>query len=373
MVMITIEDLSLSLPGFALKNINLHIERGTHLFLLGPSGSGKTLLLETIAGLHPAASGRVLIGGSDMTALPPEIRGIGLLYQDYALFPHMTVQKNVQFGLKAQGRPEREREKISRDLLDLFGLGQLAARYPGNLSGGERQRVALARALAAGQEILLLDEPFAAIDPEQRARFIDELQAFVHDKELTVIQVSHSREEAYALADAVAVMMNGEIVQSGLREDVFTRPRATGIARFLGFENLLPCTVVGSHDGKMFLKSGAFSFRAPGAIPGRTGVTACIRAGDILISTGEHRVPGGMSSAWGVVTSLAGEEHGVRVSLDCGVPVVGWLSWREQDIAGLHCGQRVAVSVSDNDIHLAMDTISGIARDGGHPNPGDGI
>ncbi len=350
--MIRLEGVCLPLPGFELKNINIQIKKGTHLFLVGPSGSGKTLLLETIAGLHPQVSGKVVINGRDMTGIPPESRGIGLLYQDYALFPHLNVRENVEFSLRARGLAEGERRERSVPLLQKFGLSSFSDRYPGTLSGGERQRVALARAIAAGQEILLLDEPFAAIDPELRSRVFEEVADIIQSNNLTVIQVSHSRDEAYALADSVAVMMNGTIVQAGTREEVFSHPKTPGIARFLGYENLLHCMPQKTAEATLFLTAGNCVFRSQGTIEMGSLYTACIRASDIRISAEHPRTDGNLCRTCGIITGIIEEEHGVKVVLDCGVPIVARLSWNEQANLRLYRGQSVTISIPPECIHV---------------------
>jgi molybdate/tungstate transport system ATP-binding protein len=207
--MIALEGISLTRGSFSLRGVDLSVGKGKCLFLVGPSGAGKTLLLEIIAGLHPGAEGIVRLRGRDMAGVPPEGRGLGLVYQGYALFPHLTVRENVAFGPRMQGVGDDEVRAVVDPLLDRFGLRGLADRLSGGLSGGEGQRVALARALATGPDILLLDEPFGAVDPPLRARFIRELKELRQEQGLTVVQVSHARDEAFALADRVAVISGG--------------------------------------------------------------------------------------------------------------------------------------------------------------------
>lgn len=219
--MIALEGVSLRRGDFTLREITLTVSPGEYLFLVGPSGAGKTLLLEVIAGLHPDATGRILIRGSDMIGVPPEKRNIALVYQDYALFPHLTVRENVAFGPKMRGVPENRIETLVTELLDRFGARKLAGRYPGTLSGGERQRVALARALAVEPDILLLDEPFAAVDPDLRHQFLQEMRDLQRERGMTVVQVSHARDEASALADRVVLIVAGRILQVGSVDEIF--------------------------------------------------------------------------------------------------------------------------------------------------------
>jgi ABC-type Fe3+/spermidine/putrescine transport system ATPase subunit len=222
--MIALEKVSLRRGTFSLQRVSLSIRRGECLFLMGPSGAGKTLLLEVIAGLHQDATGRVLLRGNDMTGVPPEERDVALVYQDYALFPHLTVRENVAFGPRMRGFSTSRIDALIGGLLDRFGIREMERRYPGTLSGGERQRVALARALATEPDILLLDEPFAAVDQDLRGRFILEMRDLQRQQGITVVQVSHARDEALVLADRIAVISAGRILKTGSAEEVFPGP-----------------------------------------------------------------------------------------------------------------------------------------------------
>jgi ABC-type Fe3+/spermidine/putrescine transport system ATPase subunit len=219
--MIVLEGVSLRRGDFSLQNVNLDVGKGEYLFLVGPSGAGKTLLLEVIAGLHMDATGRILIRGNDMTGVPPEERNVALVYQDYALFPHLTVRENVAFGPRMRGLSKDRINTLVNNLLDRFGVRGLEGRYPGTLSGGERQRIALARALATEPDILLLDEPFAAVDLDLRGRFVREMRDLQRERGITVVQVSHAKDEASALADRVAVISAGRILHTGPVEEAF--------------------------------------------------------------------------------------------------------------------------------------------------------
>jgi len=248
---ILIENLSRSWRGFSLKNINLRVEDGEYFVILGPTGAGKTLLLETIAGFHPPDQGRILINGVDVTNLPPERRGIGFVYQDYMLFPHMTVWENVEFGLKVRGVPSPERRRMVNEVLELVGLTHLQNRMPSTLSGGERQKTALARALVIRPRALLLDEPLSALDVNAQKRLRGELKRIHEQTGVTTIHVTHNQFEAYFLADRIAVMRAGSIVQVGSPDDVFRRPKDDFVARFVGFENLF--------EGRVVQRSGGIS------------------------------------------------------------------------------------------------------------------
>ncbi|MBE1237453.1 sulfate ABC transporter ATP-binding protein [Phaeovibrio sulfidiphilus] len=254
---IEVEDLHKSFSDYpALRGVNLCVEDGELLALLGPSGSGKTTLLRVIAGLDYPERGRILFNGRDVAGVPVQKRGVGFVFQHYALFRHMRVWKNVAFGLEARPlfqRPSRaERHARAMELLDLVQLGGLGNRFPGQLSGGQRQRVALARALAIDPAALFLDEPFGALDAKVRRELRRWLRD-LHDRTgHTTLFVTHDQEEALELADRVVVMRDGQIEQIGTPEEIFLRPATGFVYGFLGETNALDVQVSGGrvfHDG----------------------------------------------------------------------------------------------------------------------------
>jgi iron(III) transport system ATP-binding protein len=223
----------------AVDHAQLCVERGEFVALLGPSGCGKTTLLRLIAGFEEPETGTVELAGrlvaGDGAWVPPERRKVGMVFQDYALFPHLTVAENVGFGLPRKERKTRVPAVLA--LVDLCGLG---GRYPHELSGGQQQRVALARALAPRPELVLLDEPWSNIDPHLRATMRDELARILRAIDVTVVLVTHDREEAFSLADRIALMRNGAVVQEGTPEEVYTAPATRWAAEFVGAGNFLP-------------------------------------------------------------------------------------------------------------------------------------
>lgn len=236
--MIRIEDLNTKLSGFNLHEINLSIEEGEFFILMGPTGSGKTVLLEALAGLIPVKNGKILIGGKDVTRLPPEKRGIGIVYQDYVLFPHMTVMDNIKYGLHFHKLSKKETEKRFGALIEELELAHLAHRFPLNLSGGELQRVALARALMVKPSVLLLDEPLSALDPNFREDIRLELKKIQRSSNTTFLMVTHDFAEALSLGSRGAVVNNGRIEQIGNMEDIFQRPSTMFVADFVGMKNI---------------------------------------------------------------------------------------------------------------------------------------
>jgi ABC-type Fe3+/spermidine/putrescine transport system ATPase subunit len=231
----------------ALQNVSLQAQKNEVLALLGPSGSGKSTLLSVIAGIAKPTAGQILVNGHDLLQFPPEARGLGMVFQDFALWPHMTVAQNVAFPLRVRRFTEKMIKERTAEVLDRVGLEGFAARRPHELSGGQQQRVALARAVIAETQLLLLDEPLSALDPATRSNVRTELAAILRKLNLTTIIVTHDREEAFEIADRIAVLIDGRIQQHATPEDVYERPANAMIAGFMGV-NLL--TVRLTSDGR---------------------------------------------------------------------------------------------------------------------------
>lgn len=277
-----IEKLSKKWENFSIKNVNLEIEEGEYFVILGPTGAGKTLLLELIAGFYKPDSGRILLDGKDITMLSPEKRKIGYVPQNYMLFPHMTVEENIEFGLKMQNVPIVERLKTVEWVLKLLGLTQLRKRLPETLSGGEKQKTALARALVIKPKILLLDEPLSALDINTQKKLRNELKALHEKLRITTIYVTHNQFEAYYLAEKIAIMNEGTIVQAGSPEEVFKKPKNDFIARFIGFENLFEGKILSNNNGIAIIDVCGIKFEAITSKVGKCIVG--IRPDDIIVS-----------------------------------------------------------------------------------------
>ncbi len=226
--------------SIAVDGISLRIPKASYCCLLGPSGCGKTSTLRMIAGHESISDGDVLIQGANVTGLPPIKRGTAMMFQSYALFPHLTCLDNVAFSLKMRGVAKAERTRRARDFLALVHMDAFAGRLPAQLSGGQQQRVALARALVSQPRVLLLDEPLSALDPFLRIRVREELKRLQRELGITFVHVTHSQDEAMALADMMVVMQDGHIRQAGTPREVFGFPASSFVARFIGGHNVLP-------------------------------------------------------------------------------------------------------------------------------------
>lgn len=235
----------------AVKGVDLEIARGEFFALLGPSGSGKTTLLRIVSGLETPNRGRVEIGGRDVTLLPPYLRRIGMVFQDFLLFPHKTVAENITFPLKMQGRGAAEQKEQLDWILDFVHMPELAERYPHQLSGGQKQRVALARGLVARPELLLLDEPLANLDRELRKEMEVEVRRYQEELGIPFVYVTHNQEEALTMSDRVAVMHEGRIEQVGPKLEVYNRPATRFVASFVGAPNKFVGTVVEAEGDRL--------------------------------------------------------------------------------------------------------------------------
>ncbi|AVH45606.1 ABC transporter ATP-binding protein [Agrobacterium tumefaciens] len=241
------ENVTKSFGNFAaVENLNLIIERGKFVTLLGPSGCGKSTSLRMLGGFEMPTSGRILLNGKDVTCVPPNRRNVNIVFQDYALFPHMNVARNIAFGLEMKGIDNRKIHRRVSELLELVQLQDYAKRLPSELSGGQRQRVALMRALAPDPEVLLLDEPLSALDAKLRQQMQIELKSIQEKTGKTFIFVTHDQEEALTMSDTIVVMNKGHIEQMGDPASLYGRPSSVFVANFLGETNLLRSKVVGT-------------------------------------------------------------------------------------------------------------------------------
>src|ERR1700677_4209754 len=246
---------------FAVKQVNLSVKKGELFALLGSSGCGKSTLLRMLAGLESVTSGKILIDGEDLAQMPPYRRPVNMMFQSYALFPHMTVEGNVAFGLKQEGVPKAELKERVQSVLDLVQMGRFARRKPHQLSGGQQQRVALARSLIKRPKLLLLDEPMSALDKQIRQRTQIELVNILDRVGVTCIMVTHDQEEAMTMAGRLAVMSEGEIIQLGTPHEVYEYPNSRISAEFIGSTNLFDGNVVEDEPDHIFAETADLPVR----------------------------------------------------------------------------------------------------------------
>lgn len=283
----------------AVDNFDLTVERGEFVSFLGPSGCGKTTTMRMIAGFETPSSGAVRLGGADITHTPENKRNVGMVFQSYALFPHLSVRDNIGFGLKIARKPKAEIRQRVDAMLDLIKMTPLGDRYPHQLSGGQQQRVALARALAMQPQVLLLDEPLSALDAKIRVSLRNEIRAIQRKLGITTIYVTHDQEEALSLSDRVVVMNEGRMEQIGAPFEIYNFPQTAFVASFVGTLNILSATVVDAGQGHLRVNgSDVYTTQSVKARNGET-VKLALRPEQLRLSdsgSGENTLPGRVES-----------------------------------------------------------------------------
>ncbi|MGQ0703053.1 MAG: ABC transporter ATP-binding protein [Gemmatimonadales bacterium] len=354
--MIRLEAVGVRVGRFALRNVSLEVPAGGYGLVIGPTGSGKTTLLEAIAGHTPLSEGRILLRDTDVSWAPPEERRVGFVYQQYHLFPHLTVGENIGYGVR--GERSAVRGERVRELAEMLGLVPLLDRGVRGLSGGEQQRVALARALAPRPSILLLDEPFAAVDPAARRGLRRELRS-LHEREgITTLQVTHDFEDAMRLGDVVAVLAAGHIVQSGTPEAVFRFPNSAFVAEFIGTGTVLRGTVVRSSEPDP--ATGRFAARFTSGplrlevVAEREGETyAVLRPADLTLSRTMVEGPAPRNRFVARVRQIEPESAVAHVHLDVdGIALVAAVMAATAEELGLAPGVEIHVAIKATAVHL---------------------
>ena len=262
---VVFEHVTKRFAGFdAIPDLSLTVEPGTLVTLLGPSGCGKTTTLRLLAGLEHPTSGRILLGGKDVTALPANERDVAMVFQSYALFPHMSALDNIMYGLQSSGINKREAQDRAREGLKLVGLETQGNRLPSELSGGQQQRIAVARALVLEPQVLLLDEPLSNLDERLRRRVRTDIRDLQQRLGFTAVYVTHDQEEALAVSDKIIVMKEGDIAQQGAPESLYHAPNSVFIADFMGEANILPCEVEQLEGSDAWVRLGSQRYRVRG-------------------------------------------------------------------------------------------------------------
>ncbi|MFO0993610.1 MAG: ABC transporter ATP-binding protein [Hyphomicrobiales bacterium] len=345
-------------PFTAVNNVSLDIYKGELFALLGGSGCGKTTLLRMLAGFEQPTKGRVFIDGQDMTDIPPYERPVNMMFQSYALFPHMSVEKNVGYGLKHETMSDAQRKDRVKAMLDLVQLTPLAQRKPHQLSGGQRQRVALARALARQPKLLLLDEPLGALDKKLREQTQFEIMNIQEKTGITFVVVTHDQEEAMTLATRIAVMDKGEIRQTGTPTDIYEFPKSRFVADFIGSINLCEGTVNYAGNGKAVVACEAWGTEVDvacdEALPVGSKVSVAVRPEKISID--RHKPTNGLNVLSGKVTDLGyfGKDSLYRVKLPSNTLV------RVNRVNERRASEGERVAVWEDDVYLSFEPSAAI-------------
>jgi putative spermidine/putrescine transport system ATP-binding protein len=347
----------------AVTNLDLRVENGSYCCLLGPSGCGKTTILRMIAGHEQPTSGQVLIGGRNVTGLPPAERGTAMMFQSYALFPHRSVLDNVAFSLKMRGAAKAERHSKARELLEKVQLEAFAQRLPSELSGGQQQRVALARALITNPRVLLLDEPLSSLDEYLRLQMRGELRRMQRELGITFVHVTHTQLEAIAVADVVVVMEQGRIEQAASARDIFLAPRTAYVARFIGLQNVLSGRVERVSDGRAVAVTGSgaqleIPLGGVRVAPGEP-VFAAVRRDRLTVRRpgpgGPRRDP--LNSVGGEVHAIENQGSWVKITIDLGDDEQFVANVPEKDYFAdpIDIGERAVASWQAGDVRLLED------------------
>jgi molybdopterin-binding protein len=340
--MLKLANLSKRLGEFTLQNISLEITAGDYFILLGPSGAGKSVLLEVIAGLEKSDSGKVFLAEQEISNLSIQDRSVGLVFQDLALFPHMTVKQNIAFPIRQNGLPYTELVKRVNELAEQFSISHLLHRFPKTLSGGEQQRVALARTLAKKPKVLLLDEPLASLDVELKTEARKILRELNRSGQ-TIVHVTHDYEEAISLGSKIAVMHNGKIEQSGIPEEVFSKPASSFVASLGGIRNFFKADLISSdHKDIMVAKvTDAVSFFV---LEQKAGNGYVLFPENSVTVSDQSATSSAHNSFLGTVVDIYSQRYGVTIAVDIGVTVHATVTPDSVNYLNIILGKKIWVS-----------------------------
>jgi molybdopterin-binding protein len=347
--MIEIRNLSVDLGEFVLNDVSLNIEEGDYFIILGPTGAGKTVLLESIAGLYPIKNGEIWLRGVNVTALEPEKRNIGIVYQDHVLFPHLTVKDNICFGLKMHKMEKQAIKETLNWIVELLNIDHLLHRKPDTLSGGERQKVSLARALSTQPEILLVDEPLSALDPENREIVQQELRELHRKLGITILHVTHDFEEAISLGNHIAVIGEGNLKQTGTPDEIFRRPNSEFVARFAMARNVLQGEVINKPGKDVVFRTGDTEFVVVSDKEGE--FHASLRPEDIILSLEEIH-SSARNCFKGTITQILDKGSTLYITVDVPPELSSLVTRHSFEEMDLKEGKQVFVTFKASSIHL---------------------
>jgi ABC-type Fe3+/spermidine/putrescine transport system ATPase subunit len=362
--MITIDSVCKSFDDKkVLENLCLDVRKNEILSLLGPNGCGKTTLLNLLSGITAPNSGDIYINevlvsgekGAKKVYLKPSERKVGYVFQTISLFPHMQVQDNVAYGLKAMHLPNKEVKSRTQVMLEFVGLTEYARYYPSQLSGGQKQRTALARSLATEPQVLLLDEPVSAVDPQLRESFRLELKSYLRKIDVTVVYVTHNLSEAFVMSDRIAVMGNGRIEQIGRGGEIFDKPASKYVAEFLGI-NTFKGKALRAKNNFLEVEAGGAVLHVPSE-PDLVGkdVIVTVKPEDIVLSRLVDKVPDSCNSVAGVITEMVQMRSTAQVTVDCGFVLKARLPLSSMKSLGLVVGDRVNLGFRVDALNLFSD------------------
>ncbi len=349
-----VRNLSVDLGQFHLDNVNLDLDKNDYLVIIGPTGSGKSVLLETIAGFFNPDQGKIFLEGKDITNLTPENRGISIVYQDYVLFPHMNVFENIAYGLKKKIKDVEVIESRVNEIAELLKIDHLLHRNPETLSGGEKQRAAIARSLVVKPNILLMDEPFAALDVNTHSYLTSLIKNVIIQHQTTCIHVSHNFNDVYNLAEHVAVMKEGEILQQGTVHDVFSRPIHNFVADFVGVHNVFHGRIIG-HDQSLIqveINPKVILSSSSDLSSHSKEVTVAIRPESIIFSN-EPFISSVRNQVKGVVKSIFEVGHNIWINVQVeDLSFMGVLTPNSCEALGIKKGKEIYLSFKSLNVNI---------------------
>ncbi len=347
--MIKLKNIRKKLSDFTINNINLNVKKGEYLVILGPTGTGKTILLELIAGLIKADHGQIFFDDKNVSSYPPEDRKVGMVYQDYMLFPHLNVKDNIAFGLNIKGVKDNKIKSEVQDIVELFSIDNLLSRNVRTLSGGEQQRVALARALITSPQVLLLDEPLSALDPSTKESFQTELKKIHNKLKTTTLHVTHDFKEALALADRIAVMNEGKIVQIGSADEIFKKPANNFVANFIDSKNIFSVKKIRNNVVQIEGKNSLINISVIGFCKNKANIV--IRPENIIISN-EKFTSTALNCFKGEIKHIVDKIFYLEVMIDIGVEVFAYITKQSYKKIDIFQGKEVYITFKASSVHI---------------------